>query len=556
MRRNRCLSLALLLVAGASVGTTVAAQTVASVDVLPGGPNFTRPTWVGAAPGDTTRLFVVEKQGFIKIIKNGAVLGTPFLDIDAVVNSVANERGLLSMAFHPNYASNGKFYVAYTDAAGLGVVREYLVSGNPDLANSASFTTLYTAAAHPQSNHNGGCLGFGADGKLYYSQGDGGNFNDQGTGHVAGGNAQSLSTDLGKLLRMDVDSVPPGLAAGNPTLGGYKWAYGLRNLWRFSFDRSTGDLWMADVGQDAWEEIDFAPASSTGGENYGWRCMEGANCTGLSGCTCDLSGATLRLPIQQYQHTGGNCSITGGYVYRGSAISGLAGTYFYSDYCTGRTWSLKWNGTSVTDFQERTSQLGTFGNPTSYGQDANGELYVCGDNGRVRKIVSNEPGVGFCFGDGSLPTACPCVPPNTVPNPSGAPDAGCANSFNLDGASLAASGATSPTDTVVLTGSGLTPSGFALFIVGDTSNPNGTANGDGVICVTGSLTRFGSQNASGGVVQYPNTNPGQGIALSIVSGTTPGSGATRNYQIFYRNSVAGFCNAATSNVSSAYRIVW
>ncbi|MFN0244468.1 MAG: PQQ-dependent sugar dehydrogenase [Planctomycetota bacterium] len=555
MRSNRWMTFALLLAASASVPAQVAAQTLATVDVLPGGPNFARPMYVCAPAGDTQRLFVIEKAGFVRIIKNGVLLGTPFLDIDAIVNSVANERGFLGMAFHPNYASNRKFYVSYTDSAGASVIREYLAnSGNPDIADTASFTTIYGPLAQPQSNHNGGCIQFGPDDFLYFGLGDGGNFNDQGAGHAAGGNAQSLGTDLGKMLRINVDSVPPGPAAGNP-LGGYKWALGLRNPWRFAFDRANGDLWIADVGQNAWEEVNWTPASSTGGENYGWRCMEGDHCSGLSGCTCDLTGATLRLPVQEYQHSGGNCSITGGYVYRGGAIAGLGGTYFYADYCTGRSWSMRWNGTSVVDFQERTSQLGTLTNPTSFGEDANGEIYVTEDGGRVKRIISEEPGLAFCFGDGSLATACPCAAPDTVPNPSGAPDAGCANSFNLDGAKLGASGATSP-DTVQLTGEGLTPSGFAFFIVGDASNPNGTANGDGVICVTGSLTRFGSQNASGGVVTYPNLNPGQGLALSTVGASPPGSGLTRNYQVFYRNSVAGFCNPATSNVSSAYRIVW
>jgi glucose/arabinose dehydrogenase len=527
------------------------AQAVKSTLVSGG---FTQPLYVCAPAGDTQRLFVVEKAGVIKIIKNGTTLGTPFLNIDPLVNSVASERGLLSMAFHPNYGSNGFFFVSYTDNAGSSVVARYTVSGNPDVGDAGSAVIIFGPLAQPQSNHNGGCLQFGPDGKLYLGLGDGGNSNDTGTGHVAGGNAQSLSTDLGKLLRFDVDIAAP-YQPTNP-LGGFKWAMGLRNPWRYCFDRSTGDLWIADVGQNAWEEINFTPAASTGGENYGWRCMEGNHCTGLSGCTCDLTGATLEIPVQEYGHSGGNCSITGGYVYRGTSISGLQGTYFYADFCTGRSWSFKLVAGVVTGFLERTSQLGALSGVASFGEDASGEIYICEMNtGEISRIENADPpGTGFCFGDGSLPTPCPCSAPDTVPNPSGASDAGCANSFNPNGAKITGEGTVSPNDTVVLTGSGQTPAGFCLYVVGTGSNPSGVANADGVLCLDGTITRFGSQYPVNGVSTYPNAQ--QMTALSVVSGTTVGSGQTRNYQIFYRNSVVGFCNPATGNWSSAYSIVW
>lgn len=527
------------------------AQNVKSTLVSGG---FTNPIYACAPAGDTQRLFVVEKAGFIKIIKNGTTLGTVFLDIDAIVNSASSERGLLGMAFHPNYASNGFFYVSYTDNAGSSVIRQYTVSGNPDVADPLSGVVIYGPLAQPQSNHNGGCIQFGPDGKLYFGLGDGGNANDTGTGHAAGGNAQSLGTDLGKMVRFDVDIGSPYQPV-NP-LGGFKWAMGLRNPWRFSFDRSTGDLWIADVGQNAWEEINFTPASSTGGENYGWRCMEGNHCTALSGCTCDMTGATLEIPVLDYSHAGGNCSITGGYVYRGSAIPGLQGTYFYSDFCTGRTWSFKLVAGSVTAFLERTTQLGTQGGPASFGEDANGEMYICELNtGEVSRIENGDPpGTAYCFGDGSLATPCPCGPPDSVPNPSGAPDAGCANSFNLAGAKLTATGTVAPNDTVVLTGSGQTPAGFCFFIAGNANNPGGVANGDGVLCAGGAITRFGSQYPNNGVSTYPT--PSQTTPVSTVGGTPVGSGLTAYYQVFYRNAVTGHCSSATTNVSSGYFIIW
>jgi glucose/arabinose dehydrogenase len=552
MRRNFITTCTLTAVSCAFALTQFASAQAVKLTLVENG--FTQPLYVCAPPGDTARLFVMEKAGIIKIFTGGNTLGTPFLNIDPLVNSVASERGLLGMAFHPNYASNGFFFVSYTDNAGSSVVARYTVSGNPDIGDAASAVIIYGPLAQPQSNHNGGCIQFGPDGKLYFGLGDGGNSNDTGTGHVAGGNAQSLATDLGKMLRFDVDIASPYQPV-NP-LGGFKWAMGVRNPWRFSFDRSTGDLWIADVGQNAWEEINFTPAASTGGENYGWRCMEGNHCTALSGCTCDTSGATLEIPVQEYSHGGGNCSITGGYVYRGSSIPGLQGTYFYGDFCTGRSWSFELVAGVVTDFVERTSQLGALSGVASFGEDASGEMYICEMNtGEVSRIENADPpGTGFCFGDGSLPTACPCALPNTVPNPSGASDAGCANSFNANGAKITGEGTVSPNDTVVLTGSGQTPAGFCLFVVGTGNNPSGVANADGVLCLDGAITRFGSQYPVGGVSTYPNVS--QPTPLSTVSGTTVGSGQTRYYQIFYRNSVVGFCNAATANWTSAYQITW
>jgi hypothetical protein len=253
--------------------------------------------------------------------------------------------------------------------------------------------------SQPFANHNGGWIAFGADGYLYIAMGDGGSGNDPGN------RAQDITSQLlGKILRIDVngDDFPADTARNyaspstNPFVGVIGddeiWAYGLRNPWRNSFDRLTHDLYIADVGQSAVEEIDFQAASSTGGENYGWRCMEGDRCTGFSGCTCN--SPSLVLPIHTYTHTGQNCSITGGYVYRGCAISGLGGTYFFADYCSDKIWSFRFDGVNQTEFTDRTVELtpdiGSISSITSFGEDAYGEIYICDQGGEVFKIIPTD----------------------------------------------------------------------------------------------------------------------------------------------------------------------
>jgi glucose/arabinose dehydrogenase len=352
-------------------------------------------------PGDTSRVFAMRLNGQISIIKNGVLLGTPFLNLGVGglnLITTGGERGLLGLAFHPNYASNGFFYVNYTNLAGDTVVARYTVSANPDVADTGSGTTVIGPIDQPQSNHNGGCLQFGPDGMLYIGMGDGGNGNDQGTGHAVGGNAQSGATLLGKMLRLDVDLPFPHVPASNPYVGDPNvldeiWHFGLRNPWRFSFDSVTGDMYIGDVGQDAREEIDFQPAG-VGALNFGWRCMEGFNCTGLSGCTCNAPNLTL--PIHDYAHTAGCVSITGGFVYRGCAIPGMDGTYFFADYCKLRVWSFEYDGVSISNFAERTAELvgtgGAISSIASFGQDAYGELYLCdAGGGRLYKIVATTP---------------------------------------------------------------------------------------------------------------------------------------------------------------------
>lgn len=329
--------------------------------------NFFKPTYLTHA-GDG-RLFVTEQHGVIRIIQDGVVLPEPFLYIVDKVGSTELEQGLLSVAFHPNYAENGTFFINYTNTGGDTVVSRWQVNAdNPNVAAYGSEQVLLTIH-QPYANHNGGQLQFGPDGYLYLGMGDGGAANDP---LLAG---QDLSNLLGKLLRLDVDFNPGGYAipADNPfvnddTARNEIWAYGLRNPWRFSFDRLTHDLYIADVGQNLWEEVDVQPVGSTGGENYGWNVMEATHC--FESDTCDQTG--LVLPIFEYGHELG-CSITGGYVYRGMQYLDFYGNYFAADYCQGTVWSLIPNGDG--SWQSHVVYQGA-GNPSSFGEDVNGDLYL------------------------------------------------------------------------------------------------------------------------------------------------------------------------------------
>ncbi|MGO4325872.1 sorbosone dehydrogenase family protein [Cupriavidus sp. 2TAF22] len=324
------------------------------------------------APGGDARVFVVERPGRIRIVRNGALSATPFLDIGALTTN-DGERGLLSMAFDPGYATNGRFYVYYTDLNGAITIARYGVSaGNPDLADAAG--TVVLAIPHSAfNNHNGGQLAFGPDGMLYIGTGDGG-----GTGDPSG-NAQNPNVLLGKMLRIDVSGAggqPYTMPSTNPFAGGAGgrgeiWALGLRNPWRFSFD-TTGLIYIADVGQDQREEIDVAPASSAG-LNYGWNRTEGVLCEGAKPCNT----AGLTLPVSDYAHSAGDCAIVGGYVYRGSAIPELQGRYFYSDLCAGKLLSLMYRDGAVTEQVDW--QVTAGGSVLSFGQDAAQELYVLAD---------------------------------------------------------------------------------------------------------------------------------------------------------------------------------
>jgi glucose/arabinose dehydrogenase len=329
------------------------------------------------SPANDSRLFVVEQAGRIRIIKNGQVLAQPFLDIVSRVSS-GGERGLLSVAFHPSYAANGFFYVNFTDLAGDTRVERFNVSSNPDVGDASS-SKLILGVTQPFANHNGGLNLFGPDGMLYIGLGDGGSGGDP------QGNGQRTNTLLGKILRIDVDNGDPySIPSGNPfaNQSGARpeiWAFGLRNPWRFSFDRTAGLLFVADVGQGSLEEIDVVPTTRAG-VNYGWNIMEGSSCFGSGSC----STAGLEPPVIEYNHSGGACSVTGGYAYRGSAIPELAGHYFYSDYCAGFLRSFLYSNGAATD--QRTWDVGTIGSVTSFGEDAAGEMYIVVQQGRVYRI--------------------------------------------------------------------------------------------------------------------------------------------------------------------------
>lgn len=392
------------------------------LELLPGATGLVRPVAVVDAGDDSGRLFIVEQTGTIRIWQNGALLPQPFLTIPGSELSCCGERGLLGLAFHPNFSDNGYFFVNYTEPesvdppscpSGAGcdqntVVARFRVDSHVDPENGdpdfADFSTQERLLHYnqPHGNHNGGDLHFGPDDYLYISSGDGGSANDP---HDYG---QDTTTLLGKLLRIDVDGTLPvgpadvcgvdaqlyGIPADNPFAGGDGecdeiWSLGLRNPWRFSFDRDTGDVFIGDVGQSSREEIDFQPASSTGGENWGWRCYEGNAFTFASGCVQDPS--PYEFPIHDYSHSSGRCSVTGGFRYRGDDFFLLRGVYFFADFCTGEIWGAR-EDEGAWSVPMSPDHVAPF-NVTSFGEDAEGEPYVLDydnpDNtdGRVYRLV-------------------------------------------------------------------------------------------------------------------------------------------------------------------------
>lgn len=370
---------------------------------------LSEPIGIFSAPRDPSRLFVIEKSGSIRVIKNGVLLNTPFLDLTAKVTSTS-EQGLLGLAFHTRYAQNGYFYVNYTRASdGALTIERYQVSIDLDVADPASVFPILTIPK-PFDHHAGGMIAFSPiDRYLYISTGDGGSPAD------SLGNSQNLASLLGKLLRIDVDSTDPGLnyhiPTSNPFYGSTTalneiFAYGLRNPWRFSIDRATGDIYIADVGEAAVEEIDYIPGGAIGGYNFGWNCMEGRACQAYgvpSACFCgDLA---LTMPIYVYDHFQG-CAVIGGYVYRGSAIPDFNGYYIFADICKTKHWIFQYDGTLLTNFQDRSLELlspGFAHTIASFGEDANGELYYAYMSGHIGKIVPADgviPGVAH-FGNGT-----------------------------------------------------------------------------------------------------------------------------------------------------------
>jgi glucose/arabinose dehydrogenase len=351
-----------------------------AISLFPVAGGFAKPLFVTHSGDGSDRLFVVEQGGRIFIAKEGVVNSAPFLDITPIVGSDASEQGLLSVAFHPDYASNGFFFVNYTDKRGDTVIARYQLSTeNPDLADSNSSKFLMTIG-QPYVNHNGGQLAFGPDGYLYIGTGDGGAANDPQN------NGQTLSSLLGKILRIDVDNADPyGVPENNPfvdTEGARPevWSYGWRNPWRFSFDATTDDLYVADVGQNQYEEIDVELTGTPGGQNYGWRFMEGFHCFNPS--ECDPTSLGLVLPIAEYDHSQG-CSVTGGYVYRGSRYPRLTGVYFYGDFCSGIIWGIR----READGNWTQAELLASGRViSSFGQDETGEVYLVDHKGDILLI--------------------------------------------------------------------------------------------------------------------------------------------------------------------------
>jgi glucose/arabinose dehydrogenase len=374
-----------------------------------------RPSFATAPPGDTSRLFITEQwTGQIRILSlpGDTLLTTPFLDLDDLRQG--SEQGLLGLAFHPDYATNGYFYVSYIDGSGDTVIERYQRSdGDPNVADAGT-ASLVLALDQPLGNHNGGWIGFGPDEYLYISLGDGGGAHDEGPGRTPGGNAQDITDNLlGAMLRIDIDgtdaypsdpdrnyAIPPTNPFVDEVGDDEIWAYGLRNPWRPSFDRETGDLWISDVGQRSSEEIDFQPADSPGGENYGWRLREGVVETPTRNGGGPLVGGDRPPgnvdPIFAYPHSGGTysgCSITGGYVYRGP-IAALVGAYFFADFCSGQVASLRFDGSdpacfdgeNYVDFRNHAGVApvvpgpAPIANVSSFAEDAQGNLYVM-DNG-------------------------------------------------------------------------------------------------------------------------------------------------------------------------------
>ncbi|RME42993.1 MAG: glucose dehydrogenase [Caldilineae bacterium] len=338
---------------------------------------FDEPVYLTHAGDGTGRLFVVERRGTIRVLEEGEVQPEPFLDIRPLVGSKGREQGLLSVAFHPDFAANGRLFVNYTDTNGDTVIAEYRARPGGSRADPATARVLLTLS-QPYSNHNGGQLQFGPDGNLYIGTGDGGAANDP---H---GNGQNPSALLGKMLRLNVDfGEPYTVPADNPFVDapGFRpeiWAVGLRNPWRFSFDRQTGDLYIADVGQNLYEEVDFVAAGSPGGLNFGWNLMEGRHCFQAEACRTE----GLTLPIAEYGHEDG-CSITGGYVYRGEAYPALDGVYLYADFCSGKVWGLRPGG-------ENRLLLQTSLNISSFGEDETGEVYAVDLGGGIYRVVPPE----------------------------------------------------------------------------------------------------------------------------------------------------------------------
>ena len=373
---------------------------------------YKKPVFITSYPNNAKLLYIVEQAGLIKIINDGKKLSRPFFDINKRVvnpNRPGDERGLLGFAFHPNHTNNGKFYINYMDNDGNTIISEFYT--NSELRADHKSERIILKLKQPYGNHNGGDIQFGPDGYLYISIGDGGKAGDP----LNAG--QDLSSLFGKIIRIDIEQKPYGIPRSNPFFGQKDkreeiWAWGLRNVWRFSFDKQTGDKYLADVGQNKWEEVNFEPASSKGGLNYGWRIMEANHCYDPKE-NCPTEG--LIKPIIEYPNDANHpafafriieelsfsetdvegCSVTGGYVYRGQKIKSMQGQYIFGDYCSGNIWTLKVVNGKAINFKNRTEEINIGGGEfttyiSSFGQDSDGEIYIIDYNGGIYKLIESD----------------------------------------------------------------------------------------------------------------------------------------------------------------------
>ncbi len=486
--------------------------------------NITRPTDLKSPPGDTSRLFVVEGRLGVRIIKDGVLLPTPFLDLSDDVADGSQAIG--SIAFHPDYATNGRFFVLYVDKRLVAHVAEYHVSADPDIADPTSRAEILGPYQQTTLVHLWNQIQFGPDGMLYVAIGD-----DTWSDDPLPNYSQDLSNLLGKILRLDVDAAPPYIPADNPFVGkeGVReeiWMWGLRQPWRFSFDALTSDVFIADVGSTEHEELNYVSAASASGANFGWRCVEGTTCKDFSGCiSCEDS--MFLAPIYEYDHSESRCAIIGGYVYRGEAMPWLHGTYFFADYCSGRIWTTKYDGNTMTEFQDRTDDLapyrgeGVIGLISSFGIDAQGEVYILDNQGEVFKIIEENCEVSnYC---------------HTSPNSAG------------EGATIGNVGSVSIAEgDFALTVAGAIPKKFGMFFYGD--HPDGALFGDGFRCVRRPIYRLepviqlDGQGAGSVIVDFQNPPQSQARIL-------PGS--TWYFQFWFRDPFFGGSHFNTTNGLSA-----
>jgi len=499
-----------------------ATPTSAQIQVIEIADGFTHPTAIEQPAGDSTRLYVAEKRGKIKVIENGAVLPTPFLDLGPRIESTA-QSGLLGMTMHPDFVSNGRMFVFYVtpEPASL-IVGEYVASADPNVGLPVEVQTLLSV---PIDNihgvHHGGCLDFGLDGKLYVSMGD----------VVIQQNGQDPSTPHGKILRLDVDNAPTFIPADNPYVGvpGFDPAVydmGLRQPWRFSVDRLTGDLWIGDVGNTTQEEVNISPAADAGGHNFGWPCWEGSLCTGDPACMC--GDPTLTDAVLSLQHDATTHAVIGGYVYRGTAIPELAGRYIYGDWITGDIKSLQYSGGIVTDTIDHSSDvildgLGIIRFINTFGEGEDGEIYF-GDpgsgsgEGRILKLVPFEETTPYCA---------------TSPNSVGT------------GAELIVSGSTNVrADDMTLTATGVPESEFGIFFFGDTQNS--APFFDGVLCISAGQGS-GIHRILPPALSISNTAT-HDVNFNAFPADMITAGSNWNFQFWYRDpSGPGGTGANTSN---------